>query len=263
MASGVFCPSCGSPAPPGARFCANCGSALNAASPSQPEPQPAGQPSQWGDPPRTGRNQPGVAAAARQGFGWAFGCLILGIVVVVVLLALAWWGSNVSTPSEGGPIVTISASPGAVPSSGGATDQATLSAPAAGGATGSATLSGTDDQTGPPFTLSGGDYVLTWSATGTRDRIASPFGVLVMDADNILGYLVGRHLDPSRSEAVRHGVFLRSGRWRTPLQDPHQRHDLAGLDRAALTVVGRSPTGEEYARRDARSRPAATGRPAR
>lgn len=35
MASGAFCPSCGSPAPAGARYCANCGTALHAASPSQ------------------------------------------------------------------------------------------------------------------------------------------------------------------------------------------------------------------------------------
>ena len=147
MASGAFCPSCGSPTEAGARFCANCGTALHPASPSQPEPPPPGSPPQWSSP-----GQPSVGGAARQGFGWALGCLVLGfaLVLVIALLGLYWVANTTTTPSQ--PV----------------TPGSTLPALSSGGSTGAATLSGSDHASGPPFTLGGGDYVVTWSATSGR-----------------------------------------------------------------------------------------------
>lgn len=166
MATGAFCPSCGSPTAVGARFCANCGTALHAASPSQPEPRPPGPSSRW-DLPGADQGQPGVRSAARQGFGWALGCLLLGVVVVLAVMGLIWVGLTAATPSESSP-------------------DSSLAAPSAGPATGSATLAGTDDGTGPPFTLSRDDYVLTWAATSSGDAgSASPLIALDEDADGI------------------------------------------------------------------------------
>jgi hypothetical protein len=98
------------------------------------------------------------------------GCLIFGIVLVVGIVGLGYVMTT-ATPS-------ITVSPGGTLAPGG-----TSVAPTSGGATGKATLSGTDDQTGPPFALSGGDYVLTWSATSSLDaNSGSPFGVFIENA---------------------------------------------------------------------------------
>jgi len=153
MASGSFCPSCGSPSLSGARFCANCGTALDAASPSQPEPQPPGQ---WGLPSR-GQGQPGVGVATRQGFGWALGCLIFAVGVGVVVVVLGFIGVSSGTPSE----IVPSRSPVTVPSS------SAGSLPAGGAAAASGrspvTVSGSSIGKSDPFRLVG-DYAVTWTA---------------------------------------------------------------------------------------------------
>ena len=103
----------------------------------------------------------------------ALGCITVGIVLVVGIMGLLYVGLTSSTPSESIPSrvpeTAQPSGPGSLPAASPPAASLPAAASADHGATGSASLSGTDDQTGPPFVLSGGDSIVTWAATSTND----------------------------------------------------------------------------------------------
>src|SRR6266542_2971198 len=104
MTTAGNCPHCGAWRGPGPT-CPACGQAYNAppSRPVQPSPpvppvQPRQPQSAQPGPAYVGPQAPGVGTAAKQGFGWALGCLVFVILLVVILIFIGSRPSAVSTP---------------------------------------------------------------------------------------------------------------------------------------------------------------------
>jgi hypothetical protein len=111
---------------------------------------------QWG-PPSTGQGQPRVAGAARQGFGWALGCLVFAVGVGIVLVVLAFIGLSAAVPSERVPSAPPATAPTSIVASG---------TPAILPGRSPVTASGSGASASDTLRLVG-DYSVTWTAQST------------------------------------------------------------------------------------------------
>lgn len=70
-----YCPNCGAPWAPGARFCSGCG---------QPADEAVGGPPYQSV--EIHSSQPGLGSAIGQGFGWSAGCLLFLVTLAVMFV---------------------------------------------------------------------------------------------------------------------------------------------------------------------------------
>lgn len=103
----AYCSQCGAELPPGARFCASCGTSIDAgAAPSGAADRPAGD--------GAGGTAPPLGAASRGGLGWVLPAMVIAALIAIGYLLLTPRGPRVETGT------TYSTAEGAAPSGGGA-----------------------------------------------------------------------------------------------------------------------------------------------